>query len=138
MAAENQRWVPKTHPATRPAEPEDPYALHAMATAGDPDTMLRCVVEEYSRMGWTIEQILCLFRDPFFPVLFGLWRDLGETRLRQRLAEIVRQTGIFHFQTTVLEAPEPQPQELELELIQLGFHNDWRHAAKGDDHAASL
>src|SRR5262245_19305051 len=73
MASPLPSLVPKVHPTSRPVEPDDPLTLHATTVAGDPELMLHCLVQEYAWMGWDAEQILSLFRDPFYPVLHGLW-----------------------------------------------------------------
>src|SRR6516225_3407479 len=96
---ELERFVPKVHPATRPAEPDDPLTLHATAVAGDPEVMLQCLVQEYAWMGWNVEEILGLFRDPFYPALHGLLSLYGEAGLRDRLVASIRQTGIMRFDT---------------------------------------
>jgi hypothetical protein len=111
-------WVPKVHPATRSVEPDDPMTLQATPVPGDPEVMLRCVVQEFAWLGWDAEQILGLFRDPFYPVLHDLRSLYGESGIRERIAELLRQTGVFHFQTSVREEPEPAA---EPELIQLGL-----------------
>jgi hypothetical protein len=117
-APSDERMVPKVHPLARLAEADDPYTLHATPVTGDPEVMLRCLVQEYAWMGWGEEQILALFHDPGYPVLNGLRAHYGEAGLRARLGELVRQTGVFQFQATVQEAPEPEDEEPE--LIQLG------------------
>ncbi len=131
MTAEASRFVPKVHPASRPAEAEDPLAFEAIALEGDPELMLRCVVEEYAWMGWDAESILVLFRDPFYPALRQLWDRYGEAPLRQRIAELIGQTGVFHFQVSIRE--EAEPEEEEPELLELGIPESWR--TKGGDHA---
>ena len=133
MSSEPSRFVPKVHPATRPMEAEDPLSLHAVSVEGDPELMLHCVVQEYAWMGWGGEQILNLFRDPFYPALRELWDRYGEANLRERIAALLQQIGIFQFQVTIREAPEPEPEEAEPELIELGIPAQWR--AEGGDHA---
>ena len=133
MTTEPSRFVPKAHPASRPVEAEDPLSLHAISLEGDPELMLHCVVQEYAWMGWGIEQILSLFRDPFYPALRELWDRYGEANLRERIASLIQQTGIFHFQVTIREEPEPKPEEAEPELVELGIPAQWR--AEGSDHA---
>jgi hypothetical protein len=133
MTTEPSRFVPKVHPASRPVEAEDPLSLHAISLEGDPELMLHCVVQEYAWMGWGSEQILSLFRDPFYPTLRELWDRYGEANLRERIASLIQQTGIFHFQVTIREEPEPKPEEAEPELVELGISAQWR--AEGGDHA---
>ena len=133
MNSEPSRFVPKVHPATRPAEADDPLSLHAVSLEGDPEQMLHCVVQEYAWMGWGGEQILNLFRDPFYPALRELWDRYGEANLRERIAALIQQTGVFHFRVTIREELEPESEKGEPELIELGIPAQWR--AKGSDHA---
>src|SRR5215831_5989858 len=118
MTTDRARFVPKVHPATRAVQPDDPMTLEATPVAGDPEVMLRCLVQEYAWMGWDAEQILGLFHDPYYPALHGLLGLYGEGGVRQRVLELLRQTGVFHFQATVHD--EPESDEPEPELIQVG------------------
>jgi hypothetical protein len=132
MLPDPSRFVPKVHPASRAAEPEDPLALHAIALEGDPELMLECLVQEYAGMGWDAEQILHLFRDPSYPALNELRLARGEARLRERVHALVRQAGGFYYRVTVREGPE----ESVPELLPLGIPAQWRPARpEGGDHA---
>ncbi len=53
--------------------------------------MAWCFVEEYARMGWNGEQILRLFRNPFYRGPHQILRRKGEEFVRS-LIEIVEQT----------------------------------------------
>jgi hypothetical protein len=130
MTTPSERFVPKVHPATRPAEPEDPWTLHATPVAGDPEVMLECLVQEYAWMGWDVEQILTLFRDPSYPALHALWRGCGEEGLRRRIAGVLRRMGVFRFRSVVCDEPEPA----EPELIELGVPPSWRSEENSHAH----
>jgi hypothetical protein len=108
--------VPKVHPATRAVEPDDPMSLYATPVTGDPEVMLRAVVQEYAWLGWDAEQVLALFRDPFYPLLNDLRDALGEDALRERIGAIFQRAGVYRFRATVREAPE----EVVPELVQIG------------------
>ena len=66
--------TPKIHPATREILPEDPMEMHGFEVPGDPNLMLRLLVEEYARMGWGAATIVQLARDPNYQALYGLLR----------------------------------------------------------------
>jgi hypothetical protein len=136
---ESDNFVPKVHPATRGVEPEDPMSLNATAAPGDPEVMLRCVVQEYAMMGMNVDLIMTLFRDPFYPALNALLSALGEAALRQRVESIIQQIGVLRFH--VVEAPADPSQEVA-ELIELGlpdhFQPGTRAAVGGYDHAEGL
>jgi hypothetical protein len=114
-------------------EAEDPLTLHATAVQGDPEVMLQCLVQEYAWMGWDTDQILSLFRDPFYPALHQLCRLYGEDGLRTRIAGLLCQMGIYHVQVTVRE--EPEPAEPGTELIQIGIRSARPEGPKGESHA---
>jgi hypothetical protein len=116
MTTRPENLVPKIHPATRAVEPDDPMDLHATPVAGDPDVMLRAVVQEYAWLGWDADQVLALFRDPFYPVLNDLRNALGEEALGERIDAIFRRAGVYRFRVSVHEALE----EHEPELVQIG------------------
>ncbi|HLN28857.1 MAG TPA: hypothetical protein VK395_14015 [Gemmataceae bacterium] len=122
MDTNPQQWVPKVHPATRSVEPEDPMTLHATAVPGDPEVMLRCLVQEFAWMGWDAEQIVPLFRDPFYPALNSLWCVHGEAGIRQRVQEALRQCAVLNVTATVVE--EPESSESQPELIELGIRTN--------------
>ena len=50
--------------------------------------MARCFVEEFVRMGWTDEQILGLFSDPFYRGPHAVWQRRGEAFVRGLLAGV--------------------------------------------------
>jgi hypothetical protein len=132
MTSESSRFMPKVHPASRPVEAEDPFSLHANVLAGDPELMLQCVVEEYAWMGWSSEQILELFHNPFYPVLYELGRWFGKDELRRRLDGLMRPSGMFPFHVVMHEELGPEPEGVEEELLQLGLPT---RRPEGSDHA---
>ena len=123
MAESSDNFVPKLHPATRPVEPEDPMNLFAVEVPGDPELMLRMLVEEYARIGWGLEELLRLFRDPFYVAAHGLWLHYGEDELRRRLTALLSRVGVLRVKTTVSSPPAEQ-------LVQINLSS----ATKGADH----
>jgi len=118
MESSAERFVPKIHPASREVMADDPMTLCATPVAGDPDLLIRAVVQEYAWMGWNAEQVATLFSDPFYPMLHGLWRVLGEAGVRARIDAVFRRCGVFRFQSTVHEEPD----EATPELVQIGLN----------------
>lgn len=49
--------------------------------------MARCFVDEFVRMGWNDEDLLGLFRDPFYRGPHLVYRQCGEAYVRELLAE---------------------------------------------------
>jgi hypothetical protein len=127
MECSAERFVPKLHPATREVLPDDPMTLCATPVAGDPDLLVRAVVQDYAWMGWNADQIAALFRDPFYPLLHGLWRVLGEVGVRDRIDAVFRHYGVYRFRSTVHEERE----EAAPELIQIGLGRP-REVHRGD------
>ena len=113
--------VPKVHPATRPVEPEDPMNLHGFELPGDPELMLRMFVEEYGRMGWDLEALMSLCRDPFYKAAHGLWLAYGEDELRGRLQAILARSGVVRVKTVAAAPPPQDPAPPELVQIKLAY-----------------
>jgi hypothetical protein len=130
MTSDSDRFVAKVHPASRPVEPEDPLAMHAISLEGDPEVMLECLVQEYAWMGWSAYEILALFEDPEYPALAELYRHFGEAGLRQRVAQCIGTAGVF--QVRVMESDNVESEDPESELLELGVLAPRRG---GNDHA---
>jgi len=106
---------PKTHPATREILPDDPMEMQAFEVQGDPDLMLRLLVEEYARIGRDTEEILQLARSENYPAFHGLYRLYGETVVRERIAQTLTRCGVTRVRQQ--EAP-PVPENLvQLDLV---------------------
>jgi hypothetical protein len=99
MPSDPNNLVHKIHPATREMLPEDPLDLHGVEVPGDPDLMLRLLVEEYARMGADVGSVVQLARDPFYQAFHGLWQFFGEEEFQRRATEIVRRSGIIRVKT---------------------------------------
>jgi hypothetical protein len=110
--------VSKVHPATREVGPEDPFELYATPAPGEPEVLLRCLVQEYAWMGWDAEKILALFGDPFYPALHGLLELYGAEGVRRRVEALLGRTGVLHVRATVQEAHMDEDDGPE--LIQIG------------------
>jgi len=105
--------TPKIHPAAREILPDDPMEMTGFEVPGDPDLMLRLLVEEYARIGWNAEAIMQLARDPNYQAFHGLWRNFGETALRDRVEQVLSRCGVMRVRTI---AAEPAPPLVQLEL----------------------
>ena len=70
------------------AAPTDPLAPIAHRVPGDPRLMATCLVEEYLLMGYGDEELLALFRDPFYQGIHHLYRQYGEAGIRALIAEV--------------------------------------------------
>lgn len=123
MTDSSSQYVPKVHPATRPVEPEDPMNLFAVEVPGDPELMLRLLVEEYARMGWGLDELVRLFRDPFYVAAHGLWLHYGEEELRRRLTDLLGRVAVVRVKTTICSPPPEQ-------LVQISTSG----ATKGNNH----
>lgn len=96
----------KIHPATREVLPDDPLQLTGCETPGDPDLMLRLLVEEYARIGWTAESIMRLARDPNYRAFHGLWRLLGDEAMQRRVEGVVSKCGVIRVSQSEAAPPE--------------------------------
>ncbi len=131
MNTDIPRLVPKVHPATRAIERTDPFTLHATPVGGDPELMLRCVVQEYAWMGWDTEQIFELFQQPFYPALNALLEFYGEAGIRKRIGKVLGRSGVLRFAETLNENATPDD-ELEddggPELVQIRIPEELRNS----------
>ncbi len=69
-------------------DPQDPLAPMAVRAPGDARHMAECLVEEYLLMGYSDEQVLALFKDPFYQGVHHLYRQFGEASIRSLIAEV--------------------------------------------------
>ncbi len=106
--------VPKVHPATREVLPEDPMDLQGFEVPGDPNLMMRLLVEDYARMGWNTEAIMSLATDPNYQVFHGLLRMFGEGELRRRISDVIARCGVMCVKTTQREPPPTQLVQIDL------------------------
>ena len=113
-------FVPKVHPATRPVEPDDPMNLYAVEVPGDPELMLRLLVEEYARMGWGLDALVGLFRDPFYVAAHGLWLHYGEEELKQRLSGQLKRVRVVRTKITTTVPPSERLVQIDLSMSAKG------------------
>ncbi len=70
---------------------EDPMELISMpmpeADSEMEREMARCLAEEFIRMGNTDEEILAMFRNPFYSVTHGVYRSQGEEAVKDAIAK---------------------------------------------------
>ena len=114
MITEASNAVPKVHPASREVLPEDPMDLRGFEVPGDPDLMMRLLVEDYPRMGWNAEAILGLANDANFQVFHGLLRMFGEDEFRRRIAVVIGRCGVMCVKTRQRESPPTELVQIEL------------------------
>jgi hypothetical protein len=87
--------VPKIHPASREVLPDDPLEMQAFEMSGDQELMIRMMVEEYARIGWSVEEIMRLACDPNYFAFHSLYLHFGESELRHRLERIISRCGVM-------------------------------------------
>ena len=69
-------------------EHDDPMELVGVALPdGDPEELAGAIVEEFIRMGLSNEELLALFRDPFYAGPHAIWRSRGDEYVQ----------GLIHF-----------------------------------------
>jgi len=114
MTAPNSNSTAKVHPASREILPDDPMDMRGFEVPGDPQLMLRLLVEEYARIGWDSNAILQLARDPNYQAFHGLWQLFGEDTFRLHVTDILSRCGVIRVKVT-----ENQPNPDALVQIQL-------------------
>ena len=105
-----------SQPLKKQPEAGDPMELRGVACDGDLDSMIDCIIEEYARMGWAADRVLCLFESPLYPVLHRFLRARGVEAVHNKIEETTRRCGVFRFRTT--EAPP------DAELVQIDPANE--------------
>lgn len=115
--------VPKVHPLTRETEADDPMEVVANPVPGDPDLMLEGIVEEYAHMGWDADQLMILFRSPYYPLLNEFLHSLGEEETRRRVESHLAVCGVFQVRETIVEDEDEADDEHD-DLIQIGLRTD--------------
>ena len=64
-------------------EEDDPMELVGVALPdGDPEELASSIVEEFLRMGLSDQELLHLFRDPFYSGPHAIWRSRGDEYVR--------------------------------------------------------
>jgi hypothetical protein len=101
----NTQAVPKVHPASREILPDDPMEMHGFEIPGDPELMLRLLIEEYARIGLGVDAVMQLARDPNYTAFYALRRSLGEDEFRRRVTSIVARCGVIRVKATESEPP---------------------------------
>jgi hypothetical protein len=75
---------------------DDPLELNGMALVTDEDTtdaMCECFIEEFLRMGYDANQILALFRNPFYTGMHMALEKRGEPFIRGFITEVFARWG---------------------------------------------
>ena len=83
---------------------EDPMALIGMVMPGAPgmlEAMAEALVEEYVLLGWDAPRLMSLFVNPLFVATHRIYRQKGETYVR----ELVESTCAKWRITTMPETP---------------------------------
>lgn len=88
--------TPKIHPSSREILPDDPLEMHGLEVRGDPELMLRMLVEEYARIGWGLDELMQLASDPNYSAFHGLSQAFGKDELRRRIGNILARCGVIH------------------------------------------
>jgi hypothetical protein len=114
MSTAAANGTPKIHPASREMLPDDPMELQGFELEGDPELMLRLLVEEYARLGFDAGAIIQLAVDPQYQAFDGLRRAFGEDGIRRRVSEVVARCGVMRVKTA--EAPLDEGELVQIEL----------------------
>jgi hypothetical protein len=75
--------------ARKPFDDDDPMELIGVALPeGDIDEMAACIVEEFLRMGLEDEQLLHLFKSPFYDGTHRIYQQRGDDYVRALIAQV--------------------------------------------------
>jgi hypothetical protein len=101
-----------SEPLKKRPESDDPMELRGVVCDGDLELMMDCVIEEYVRTGWAVDQVMHLFDSPSYPLLHEFLRVRGAQAIRKKIVETTRRCGVFRFRTA--EAP-PEPELVQID-----------------------
>ncbi len=77
-------------------EPDDHCELVGVALPeGDPDGMAMVLIEEFIKVGFTDEELLNLFRSPFYAGAHQILVSRGEARVREFITRARKQWGYW-------------------------------------------
>ena len=77
-------------------DPQDPMVLVGLSPPSGPDAVAKMAcafADEFARMGYDGAQILSFFTRPFYTGAHGAYRQLGEGRITEIIAESVSVWG---------------------------------------------
>ncbi len=78
-------------------EKDDPFELKGVAIDGDPEVMIRCIIEEYARMGWGRERIMYLFETPNFQIPNRYLEEHGKEQVEKLVDRVLSEHGVFQY-----------------------------------------
>lgn len=79
-------------------EDDDPMELVGMVMPGEPgmlENMAEIIVDEYVRLGWDEERLMTLFVNPMFMATHRIYRQKGETYVRELIRVILARWGVI-------------------------------------------
>ncbi|MDA2933029.1 hypothetical protein MYX82_01660 [Acidobacteria bacterium AH-259-D05] len=76
-----------------PGDPHDLVGVEVPAGEEAHVEMAYAFAEEFTRLGFTQEQLLGLFRNPFYRSAYGARRILGEKRIKSIIQEVFQVWG---------------------------------------------
>lgn len=80
-------------------DPTDPMTLRGVevpAEEGDVVAMAQGFAEEFAASGWDEARLLAMFQSPFYLGPHLAWKQLGEARVREIVAEALRPWKSLH------------------------------------------
>ena len=82
--------------AEKEFEPDDPMELVGVALPeGNLEEMMECLIEEYIWDGWDDENLLHLFRDPFYRATHQVYRKKGEEYILALISRLREKWGYW-------------------------------------------
>lgn len=73
------------------SDPEDPLELVGVELSSQSEAQLRdmalCFAEEFAREGWGEEELLGMFKNPFYKGPYLAWQQKGEAFIREVIKE---------------------------------------------------
>lgn len=84
--------------AEKEFDPDDPMEFTGVALPGNTmEAMAECFVEEFIMMGYTDEQLLKMFQEPFYAAVHQVYREKGEAYVTALIRQARSKLGTFRF-----------------------------------------
>jgi hypothetical protein len=94
----------------RDPDPTDPNMLVGVMLPADAEAtrdMAYVIAEEFARLGYTREQLLSLFKNPFYGGAHGAYRTLGENETLSIIDECLSVWGDFRVSVQDVQIVQP-------------------------------
>ncbi len=118
-----------------PTDPSMLIGVEVPATEGSDLEMAYVYAEEFARLGFSEQQLLSLFRQPFYAGAHRALGTLGEQKVKSIIREAIEVWGNFRF--VVQDAPKQEELDVPLDSLRSAGNSQPREKEKEVDDESS-